>query len=1658
MARKTDIRLRRSAVAGSVPSESQLNLGELALNTADGALYFKKSVEVDGNTTETIITAHNNGILHIDSTNSRVGIGTLTPSSKLDVAGGIIASGDSAFGATAVTANGSKRTVHINDDTHGSALRLSQGFNSSLIRYDDTNGMIIGTVASKTLKLETGDTTAVTIGTDQKVTLSDELVLGNSQGIYFTGVDTETVTSTPSKLSRHGGNATRFEYYNNAFIFDAKDNRPFEIRNQNDTPIFKVTVAGELADYDGQGGAANTNIENSIVAVNNGDLNIVNGALNVGGTERIDNAGNITGRDLTQRRDDGYLEVYGNVKHRNDLQVMNSTSDGWTTWLDRNNGTPNLQNINNVTMAGVLTGPSTFYIDPLPADTVDDATVDTGTVVIVGDLRVTGTTTTINSNDISIADKNLTLAQGSTQASDANGAGITVDIASDNDGDGDDNPTFTYTSADNSWNMNKDLRIATGDSAATFMVGRDLTDEYIKIEVQDLNNVITASQDSDANQPNEGDVSDHKFILNRTFAGTGNSDFVIQNAGTNHLIIDKNSYVGIGPSHRSPGSKLSISGTVSNSSINSTSATLHLDDTSNTAAEVGGSIVFTGAYTGSNGSLSAGPYIKAYKMNNTVNDYGFGLKFATRQNGVNSQAVAITIDSEQNVGIGTSSPTRELQVYRAAASVIGIKSDTGGLCQLALGDTDDDNYAQIILDNSTNKLQIQNGGGNTISNRGITLDSSENVGIGTASPSTALHIHQFTNTTDSTTGTTLLTLENDVRASAVAAGDIDQQKTLIDFIFKDDNSNEAPQVQIGAEVGGNSEADSQLKEGRGAFVVYTNDSDSNTGASSPAERLRVDYKGNVGIGDNNPVRKLEVAGTIGFKGLQGNGGVGSTVADFTKHTWIENNTSNNGATWHKVGTFTLPDNPYSAISLMVETVYPGSNHGGYNYAGHVWFNKVSVQRNGSTNGTVELDTGSIQGPESSKLRLHRNSVSEWELQIRSQVDNQALYADITQLSSAGGASFSLEQSITAGSTGGTTITSPHAWETTADNALTHTFGQLRTSGRIRSNGTIIANGVGSYDPDGDGVPDDNNDGVGDNDGVDTATNAAIAIPRGKRIVGTYDGYIRTLIDWNNNTNLNIGTTGTALLNNINLNSGHSGHVKIQNSRSAIAATEGGSSGSTTQSAQLLIKDCWNSSASATSDDWVVNQIIAAVEFDSSDSNGNSGGDSSPRGTINLVSETTDASATALTFGTKGDAAGAPSERLRITSAGNVGIGTTGPHSGTRMQICADDTSPTLSGTAIDDCTLVLSNSDHDYGTVFATDGNGKGYIQQRRTAVETYYDLILQPHGGNIGIGTDSPESLLNVVHQITANEYQYPLVVSGIDVGNTVNQTTSSGIGMQFKLASNDTDGESMPGAAIVAVRENENDDRNETSLVFQTSAHDQNLAGHVRIKSDGKVGIGTDVDPATNLEVSGSAPKLRITDTRSMTFTVGDIMSSLEYNSLDTSGGAGTSAEPRAAINMYAASTFGSSTGLAFYTKGDSSNYPSKRMVIDHTGRVGIATNDPKTRLQVESYGIDTTSTDTSAITQVGIATFEKAEFRSAKFMVQATNTTNSTYMVSEILLIHDGTTPSITEYGVIFTGSAREAAFDADISGDYVRLLATPASADDITFRVVSHQILV
>jgi len=75
LARKSDIRLRRSAVSGSVPSTTDLNLGELAINTYDGKLFLKKDVsgtetvvEVGGNKFGTIAVSGQSDVV-ADSAN-----------------------------------------------------------------------------------------------------------------------------------------------------------------------------------------------------------------------------------------------------------------------------------------------------------------------------------------------------------------------------------------------------------------------------------------------------------------------------------------------------------------------------------------------------------------------------------------------------------------------------------------------------------------------------------------------------------------------------------------------------------------------------------------------------------------------------------------------------------------------------------------------------------------------------------------------------------------------------------------------------------------------------------------------------------------------------------------------------------------------------------------------------------------------------------------------------------------------------------------------------------------------------------------------------------------------------------------------------------------------------------------------------------------------------------------------------------------------------------------------------------------------------------------------------------------------------------------------------------------------------------------------------
>jgi len=127
-------------------------------------------------------------------------------------------------------------------------------------------------------------------------------------------------------------------------------------------------------------------------------------------------------------------------------------------------GTTSNVTFNNVTVNGTLT-----------SDDITSANISvSGNATITGNLTVQGTTTTVNSTTVELGDANITLAKDATTAAQAEGAGLTVAGAG---------ATLTYSSADDRWNLNKNLNVATvygalsgnATTASTLATARSIT-------------------------------------------------------------------------------------------------------------------------------------------------------------------------------------------------------------------------------------------------------------------------------------------------------------------------------------------------------------------------------------------------------------------------------------------------------------------------------------------------------------------------------------------------------------------------------------------------------------------------------------------------------------------------------------------------------------------------------------------------------------------------------------------------------------------------------------------------------------------------------------------------------------------------------------------------------------------------------------------------------------------------------------------------------------------------------------------------------------------------------------------------------------------------------------------------------------------------------
>jgi hypothetical protein len=117
-------------------------------------------------------------------------------------------------------------------------------------------------------------------------------------------------------------------------------------------------------------------------------------------------------------------------------------------------------------------------------------------------------------------------------------------------------------------------------------------------------------------------------------------------------------------------------------------------------------------------------------------------------------------------------------------------------------------------------------------------------------------------------------------------------------------------------------------------------------------------------------------------------------------------------------------------------------------------------------------------------------------------------------------------------------------------------------------------------------------------------------------------------------------------------------------------------------------------------------------------------------------------------------------------------------------------------------------------------------------------------------------------------------------------------------------------------------------------------------------------------------------------------------------------------------------------------------------------IAAFDQKTgSTTVANNAVIQASVSTTA--QTAVDTFATATYRSAKYIIQVTQGTN--YQVSEIMVIHNGTTTTISEYAMMNTNGSL-ATFATDISSGNVRLLVTMGSATAATINIARTTIVV
>jgi hypothetical protein len=404
------------------------------------------------------------------SYDGNIGIGTNSPSQKLDVNGALRLRGALYDGNNQAGSSGQVLS------STATGIDWVDAAPSGISIYDETS--LVGTANSvSTLYFVGPNVTATSVGSAATITIADYVsnsgIATNLKGGTAGDIPYQTAADTTTFLADPGAGGDGY-----VLSWDNGNSRPEWTPAAPATAITGLSVrdegslqgsANSVTILDVVGDNVSASVGSGIATITVSDTPTFD-SLSVTGVSTFQGNVNLGDNDVLNFGDDNDLQIYYDGTNSYIKENANSGSlivnGNWIVFKTADDTETYARFITNaqaelyydnskkfettgigVSIVGTgntatITGPSNLVLDPAA---VGD---NTGTVTILGNLQVEGTQTIINSTTMTVDDLNITLADGAANAAAANGAGLTVDGASAS-------ITYNYNGGSDQWVFNK---------------------------------------------------------------------------------------------------------------------------------------------------------------------------------------------------------------------------------------------------------------------------------------------------------------------------------------------------------------------------------------------------------------------------------------------------------------------------------------------------------------------------------------------------------------------------------------------------------------------------------------------------------------------------------------------------------------------------------------------------------------------------------------------------------------------------------------------------------------------------------------------------------------------------------------------------------------------------------------------------------------------------------------------------------------------------------------------------------------------------------------------------------------------------------------------------------------------------------------------------